>query len=255
MPSFDSWYRPSESNHQSYEQEHTVHPSSTPITRNPGHRSNHHNFDSSASMEYGNEDMELDESVHGDNIKPPVIDLTEEGEINPLEDSKKNSPPPLPPIFSPEHAPPPPKESVEEAFAASPLNPIEIGELLDKAEINVKKSKVIDSYLAQGQTDSCADHQSGSSHRHWWLTDPISSSAGILYFTYTPPPTLKNKEDIKIENILKDTSHNLDREPWKTDSTSWYDPLYGDLATHTGIYDSIKEILKKRKKRWPRKKV
>ncbi|XP_065066797.1 zinc finger CCHC domain-containing protein 8-like [Rhopilema esculentum] len=155
-------------------------------------------------------------------------------------------PPPLPP-YTPEKAPPPPSHGPNESANESAFTAIEIGEILEEAEMRARQTKVLDSYLEQGQSAQAE----GSSHRQWWNKEPLSDTAGILYFTCTPPPSLRI--ELSLSEVFKFCAKDLDREPWKTDSTSWYDPLYGDLSAPTGIYDSIKEILKRKKKRGRKK--
>ena len=155
--------------------------------------------------------------------------------------------PPLP-DYTPEKRPPPPDHAPEDSITESPLTSTEFGEFLEKAKMRAKKSKIIDTFLTEGQLND-----DGRSNREWWEAEPLSTTAGILYFTYTPPPSLKVGLD--FTDVMKYSAKDLDREPWKTDSTSWYDPLYGDLAAPTGTYDAIKEILKRRKKARRRKKI
>lgn len=200
------------------------------------------------------DDMEVEHAgAPMGNLLSSPIEVYSIGKANqvtssPLENSSmKNDAfqPPLP-DYTPEKAPPPP----DHAASSSPLTPssftsVEIGELLEKAEMSVKKSKVIDAYLAQSGTSLQLNED--STHRRWWDQEPLSTTAGILYQTYTPPPTVQ--KEVALSDIFRYTASDLDREPWKTDSTSWYDPLYGDLSAPTGIYDAIKEILKKRTKK------
>ncbi|XP_057316026.1 zinc finger CCHC domain-containing protein 8-like [Hydractinia symbiolongicarpus] len=89
-----------------------------------------------------------------------------------------------------------------------------------------------------------------TTYRHWFMHPPLTS-VGITYVMYTPPPTCKGVVD--FNNLPKNPILDLDREPWRTASASWYDPLYGDLAAPTGTYDSIRTLLKetKREKRKP----
>ena len=199
------------------------------------------------------DDMEVEDSFSTTgNLLPSQIEVHSTERGNQLMSSPRQATsfmgakqPPLP-DYTPEKAPPPPgHESSASPLTSSPLTSVEIGELLEKAEMTVKKSKVIDMYLAQGST--AVQLNEDSTHRRWWNHEPLSTSSGILYLTYTPPPTIQEKVD--ISDIFKYTASDLDREPWKTDSTSWYDPLYGDLSAPTGTYDAIKEILKSRKKR------
>ena len=200
------------------------------------------------------DDMEVEDAgAPMGNLLSSPIEVYSIGKANqvtssPLENSRMKDDafqPPLP-DNTPEQAPPPP----DHAAPSSPLTPssftsVEIGELLEKAEMRVKKSKVIDTYLAQGGTSLLLNED--STHRGWWDQEPLSTTAGILYQTYTPPPTVQ--KEVALSDIFRFTADDLDREPWKTDSTSWYDPLYGDLSAPTGIYDAIKEILKKRTKK------
>lgn len=89
-----------------------------------------------------------------------------------------------------------------------------------------------------------------TTYRHWFTHPPLTS-VGITYVMYTPPPTCKGVVD--FNDLPKNPILDLDREPWRTASASWYDPLYGDLAAPTGTYDSIRTLLKetKREKRKP----
>ena len=199
-----------------------------------------------------NDDMEVEDtySTTG-NLLPSQIEVQPTENSNQIMSSPGNATsldgtqPPLP-DYTPEKAPPPPSDELSASpLASSTLTSIDIGELLEKAEMRVKKSKVIDMYLAQGST--AAQSNEDSTHRSWWDHEPLSTSSGILYLTYTPPPTIQRK--VYIADIFKYNANDLDREPWKTDSTSWYDPLYGDLSAPTGTYDAIKEILKSRKER------
>lgn len=196
------------------------------------------------------DDMEVDDnfSTLGDNLQSPIEVYTSERVTSSQRVTgipSKAMQPPLP-HYTPEKAPPPPSHGQSESpLGGSSYTSVEIGEMLEKAELKAKKSNLVDTYLAQGCTVATLDEDSSS--RKWWDQEPLSSIAGILYQTYTPPPTIQEKLD--ISDIFKYSANDLDREPWKTDSTSWYDPLYGDLATPTGIYDAIKEILKKKKKR------
>eukprot|EP00794_Sanderia_malayensis_P020186 gene20186-22161_t len=189
-------------------------------------------------------DMELDDTAINSNINQSSADRYDFAQDGPDYTGVKSQLS----QSTPEHS----KLPLERDGAGMPLNSYEVGELFNEVEKTTKASEIIDTYLAQGQT-SYHDDKASSTHREWWIDEPISSTAGILYYTCTPPPTIK--AELKFENIVKDPVHDIDREPWKTDSASWYDPLYGDLSTHTGIYDSIKEILKKRKRRRQLKKV
>lgn len=80
-----------------------------------------------------------------------------------------------------------------------------------------------------------------TTYRHWYLGKPLSSG-GITYVMYTPPPMPRTI--VGLCDLPKNACVELDREPWKTASTSWYDPLYGDLAAPTGTYDAIRTLLK-----------
>ena len=212
-------------------------------------------YQESYNERYVNEDMEVEDTyaAAGDSqqsqIEEHVIDnkLTSTPRATAYLDV--GMPPPLP-DYTPEMPPPPPyQDSAPSPLTSSPLTSIEIGELLEKNEIKAKRSKVIDTYLAQGGTASQFNEE--VTNRRWWDQEPLSTSSGILYLTYTPPPTIQEK--VSIKDIFRYTASDLDREPWKTDSTSWYDPLYGDLSAPTGIYDTIKEILKKREKKGRKK--
>jgi len=89
-----------------------------------------------------------------------------------------------------------------------------------------------------------------TTYRHWNLKKPFTTG-GITYVMYTPPPTCRC--EVNLLDLPKKTVTDLDREPWKTASTSWYDPLYGDLSAPTGTYDAIRTLLKdtRRVKRKP----
>jgi len=89
-----------------------------------------------------------------------------------------------------------------------------------------------------------------TTYRNWYVHKPLSS-VGITYVMYTPPPTCRG--EVNLIDLPKNPIVDLDREPWKTASASWYDPLYGDLAAPTGTYDAIRTLLKetKRVKRKP----
>ena len=204
------------------------------------------------------DDMEVEDAYSntGDYLQSPIemYPATERiGHItsSPRSESFSNGgmQPPLP-DYTPEKAPPPPDHDPSESpLTRASLTSIEVGDLLERAEMKVKQSKLIDTYLAQGST--AVQCEEDTSHRNWWNQEPLSTSSGILYLTYTPPPTVQEK--LSIADIFRYSANDLDREPWKTDSTSWYDPLYGDLSAPTGTYDAIKEILKKKKKRGKRK--
>ena len=196
------------------------------------------------------DDMEVEDlgnSSHSQIEMYLAVDKESPIAASPQTASDSDAPPPLP-DYTPEKRPPPPDHAPEDSLTESPLTSIEIGEFLEKAEMRAKKSKIIDTFLTEGQLN-----EDGRSSREWWDAEPLSTTAGILYFTYTPPPSLK--VDLDFNEVMKYAAKDLDREPWKTDSTSWYDPLYGDLAAPTGIYDAIKEILKRRKKARRQKKV
>lgn len=80
-----------------------------------------------------------------------------------------------------------------------------------------------------------------STYRGWYTHEPLTS-IGITYFMYTPPPTVI--QPVVLTALPKLASTTLDREPWKTASASWYDPLYGDLSAPTGTFDAIRGLLK-----------
>ena len=89
-----------------------------------------------------------------------------------------------------------------------------------------------------------------TTYRNWYIHTPLTS-VGITYVMYTPPPVCRG--DVDLKDLPKNPITDLDREPWKTASASWYDPLYGDLAVPTGTFDAIRTLLKetKRAKRKP----
>ena len=194
------------------------------------------------------EDMDLDDENSADSDHPPLPLIETEGYYQPPPPTEQF--PPVPPYESPSRQPQPPPPG-ESPPVDSPLSTIDVEELLERAEKEAKKAKIVDTYLAQGdKIEILADPSVDSSHRGWWIGELLVSH-GTMYFTCTPPPSIR--QEIKLEELPKKFITELDREPWKTDSTSWYDPLYGDLATPTGIYDSIREILKRRKKRKSKK--
>lgn len=88
-----------------------------------------------------------------------------------------------------------------------------------------------------------------TTYRHWY-NQPLSS-VGLTYVMYTPPPLCRAEVDLK--ELPRNPVTDIDREPWKTSTVSWYFPLYGDLAAPTGTFDSIRTLFKetKRPKRKP----
>jgi len=82
-----------------------------------------------------------------------------------------------------------------------------------------------------------------TTYRHWYHHTPLTSG-GITYVMYTPPPMPRSV--VNILDLPKNPCTDLDREPWKTASISWYDPLYGDLVAPTGTYDAIRNLLKEK---------
>lgn len=88
-----------------------------------------------------------------------------------------------------------------------------------------------------------------TTYRHWYM-QPLTST-GSTYVMYTPPPQCLGEVDLK--ELPRNPVTDIDREPWKTSTVSWYFPLYGDLAAPTGTFDSIRTLLKetKRPKRKP----
>lgn len=85
-------------------------------------------------------------------------------------------------------------------------------------------------------------------YRNWY--GAALSGGGISYVMCRVPPLPLG--DVSLQNLPKNPITELDREPWKTASISWYDPLYGDLAAPTGTYDAIRTLLKETQRR-PRK--
>jgi len=108
--------------------------------------------------------------------------------------------------------------------------------------------------LKKSKKDSKKDKDSSqidtTTYRNWYNDIPLSSG-GITYVMYTPPPVPRT--EVNLQDLPKKPVTELDREPWKTATISWYDPLYGDLAAPTGTYDAIRTLLKdtKRVKRKP----
>jgi len=82
-----------------------------------------------------------------------------------------------------------------------------------------------------------------TTYRQWYLSKPFSTG-GITYVMYTPPPM--PRQQVNLLDLPKNPCVDLDREPWKTASISWYDPLYGDLVAPTGTYDAIRTLLKEK---------
>ena len=110
-----------------------------------------------------------------------------------------------------------------------------------------KTSKNPESKKPNGKRQKDIDE---TTYRNWYVHTPLSSG-GITYVMYTPPPTCRT--EVNLLDLPKNPVTDLDREPWKTASISWYDPLYGDLVAPTGTYDAIRTLLKdtRRVKRKP----
>lgn len=84
-----------------------------------------------------------------------------------------------------------------------------------------------------------------TTYRNWYSDIPLSTG-GLTYIMYMPPPVTRC--EVNLLDLPKKPVTDLDREPWKTASVSWYDPLYGDLSAPTGTYDAIRTLLKDKKR-------
>ena len=89
------------------------------------------------------------------------------------------------------------------------------------------------------------EEEEDTTHRRWWADEPLGSG-GIVYVMYTPPPV--TRKEVDLADLPKHPVTDIDREPWKTASISWWDPSYGDLSVPTGTYDAIRTLLKDTKR-------
>jgi len=170
------------------------------------------------------DDMDIeDDSCDESNPRPPLIETAENLQKPPL-----------------------PSESESELPSDGTMDGLEDGEVdsspskVQKVERKPKKLEPKEKKIDE------------TTYRNWYIHEPLST-IGITYFMYTPPPTMALRQEISLCDIPKNPITELDREPWKTASVSWYDPLYGDLAAPTGTFDAIRGLLKqnRRSKRKP----
>jgi len=159
-------------------------------------------------------------------------------EIDDTEDANARDIPPLPLIETADQIYKPPPPATDEAPPIPPEGGVE-GDKPPEPTAEAATAKLTKKLAAAVPVID------DSTYRGWYKHEPLTS-VGITYFMYTPPPTVSrgHSEPVLLSALPKGIITDLDREPWKTASASWYDPLYGDLSAPTGTFDAIRGLLK-----------